>query len=117
MSLKLTLCTDLVLGNEACYKRMAAYLKLPPDEIRNLVPGAIEANRGHESSYLGRKWTADLKRHVESVMTENNHTIPDFSFWGYRPDDYVLHKDCESLDWIIRMREKKGPLPGDDILG
>jgi hypothetical protein len=103
-----------VLGNEACFRRLAHYLPLPPDEMEVRIPRAIVANGGHESSYMGNKWGKDLKHEVEHVMKHNKHTLPDFDFWGYAPEDYRLSRDCESLPWMDLMRKKKGPLPGDN---
>jgi len=105
---------DLVLGNEPCYRRLAHYLRMSPEEVSKLVPKAIAANRGHEGSYLGKKWSAQLKTHVEDVMVKDAHVLGDFAFWGYKANEYKLSVDCESMAWMERMRAKKGPLPGDD---
>jgi hypothetical protein len=102
-----------VLGKVPCYQRLAHYLRLAPTEIDKLVPKVIEANRGHEDSYLGRKWPQALKEHVEKFMVHDRYVKADFAFWGYQPNAYKLSLECESLPWMARMRAKKGPLPGD----
>jgi hypothetical protein len=102
-----------VLGNEPCFRRLAHYLGLTPKEVNERIVKTIAANRGHESSYLGHKWSHDLKVQVENAMAHNEHVKNDFSFWGYMTNDYKLSADCESLDWLKLMRQKKGPLPGD----
>ena len=111
---KLTSKIDLVLGKEPCFRRLAHYLNIPLEELNRRIPDAIKANQGHESSYLGHKWSQELKNQVESAMINNKHTLKDFAFWGYKPDNYALSLECESLPWLSQMRAKKGPLPGDD---
>ena len=88
-------------------------MQLSPEDIKEKVPKAIKANQGHESSYLGHKWSLETKELVEAAMKHNKHTVPDFEFWGYKTDNYALALDCESLPWMRLMREKKGKLPGD----
>jgi hypothetical protein len=104
---------DLVMGNTACYKRLARYLNMQPSIINDRVDKAAKANQGHEGSYLGKKWSHELKTEVEAAMMNNPRAKAEFEFWGYKADDYVLATDCESLQWMERLRQKKGPLPGD----
>jgi hypothetical protein len=106
-------CTDLVLGHEPCYRRLAQFLRISPEEVNAKIYKTIEANRGHESSYLGNKWSSELKERVEASMAHNKHVLDDFDFWGYQVDNYKLTKDCESLPWMDAIRKAKGPLPGD----
>ena len=104
---------DLVLGNRACYDRLAAFIGLSPAEAAARVPKAIEANRGHESSYLGNKWNDKIKSKVERVVSHSSRARPQFSFWGYEPEKYAFSVPCEEMPWLKQMRAKKGPLPGD----
>jgi len=46
---------DLVVGNDKCFRRLAAFVGLTKAEMDELVPKAIEANRGHAGSYFGHK--------------------------------------------------------------
>ena len=77
----------------------------------------IHANRGHESSYLGKKWSLEVKMEVERAMRYNTKAQSDLLFWGYGATNYTMSEDCENLPWLKLMRERKGPLPGDEFTG
>ena len=105
---------DLVLGNEKCYRRLAAFMGLSPEQAAQLIPGAIAANSGHESSYLGNKWSDRLKARVENRVSHSDRAKAAFDFFGYSAEDYALTRDCDDLDWLKRVRERnKAKLPGD----
>jgi hypothetical protein len=104
---------DLVMGNSACYKRLAAFIGIQPQDMETRVEKSIEANKGHMSSYLGNKWTDDVKATVENRVEHNSRAKNQFDFWGYHGDSYSFTKECEELEWMKLMRAKKGPLPGD----
>src|SRR5262249_48824271 len=105
---------DLVAGHEPCFRRLAHYLNLSPEELEVKVPASIKANQGHEGSYFGNEWNKNMKNMVETGVKHDSYVLPQFDFWGYQPDEYKLTKDCESLEWMKLMREREGPLPGDD---
>ena len=105
---------DLVVGNEACFRRIAAFVGISKNEADKLVPIAIEANKGHAGSYFGRKWTPQTKTNVEKKARLDEVAKSALAFWGYDTDAYDFTLGCEELPWLSQMRKAKGPLPGDE---
>jgi hypothetical protein len=104
---------DLVLGNYACYKRLAAFLKLPESLISEMVNASITLNLGHEQSYMGNKYNDTTRDNLYESLKTNNRVEERFALWGYEKNSFRLTLDCESLPWMDQVRERKGPLPGD----
>lgn len=50
---------------------------------------------------------------MELAVKHDSKIAADFDFWGYKRNEYSLSLDCESLPWMEKMRDRRGPLPGD----
>jgi len=127
---------DLVVGNEPCFRRLAAFLGLTDKETSERVPLAIEKNRGHKSSYFGHHCTClrgfaifdfiykastdkggagtpEIRSEVERKAQLDEDAASALKFWGYSTEEYALRQPCEELEWMDAIRRRKGPLPGD----
>lgn len=106
---------DLVTSNNPkCFRRFAHYLNITEDHMDQLISKAMASGKGHEGSYLGRKWDKNTQHVVIHAAKHDEKAQTELQFWGYGNDSYGLKQDCEELEWLKLMREAKGPLPGDD---
>jgi hypothetical protein len=108
---------DLVVGNEACYRRLAAFVGSAgaADGFQERLQSAVKASRTHVSSYFGKKWSPGLKHEVEQHTRGHRAAKLALEFWGYDAASYNFTADCEHAPWLAALRARKGPLPGDGL--
>ena len=104
---------DIVLGNEAVFHRLAAFIGLTKEQAAVAVPKAIAHARGFEASYFGRQWNARDRREVELKAGIYPKPREALLFWGYNVDAFNFTATSEHLPWMQAMRRAKGRLLGD----